>query len=282
MASRTPTRTGHRSARQHLGPATHLTTLATGLAGVASAIGLLLPDVYRDNAWVVPQNRGTDLVTLVVAVPILLSIVPRARKGSARATVVWLALLGYLFYVYAGAAFAYAFNALFLVYVAIFSLAIAALVALAVAVPHLGLDTRFDARFPRRTVAVACATIAVLLTALWLAQIVPFFLDGEIPQAIRDAGGATSFVFVLDLGIVVPLAVLGALWTWRGALWGYLIGGYVLVKAATMGLALVAMSLFLATAGEPLDPGLFGVWIVLAVGAGGVAARYLRGIEPLS
>ena len=51
------------------------------------------------------------------------------------------------------------------------------------------------------------------------------------------------------------------------------------MKATTIGVALVAMSLFLAATGEPLDPGLFGVWIVPALGAGGVAAFRLRGIE---
>lgn len=277
MATRRASPATTLATRSSLAPAQRLTFLAAALAVVASGLGLFVPGVYRDNAWVIPQNRGTDLVTLFLAVPLLLVAVPRASRGAVRATVVWLALLGYLFYIYTGAAFAYAFNVLFLVYVALFSLTVAALIALGAAVPRLGLGPSFGARFPRRVVAAACATIAVLLSALWLGQIIPSLVDGTVPQAIRDAGGTTSFVFVLDLGIMVPLAVLGALWTLRRELWGHLISGYVLVKTTTMGLALIAMSLFLAASGQPLDVGLFGTWIVLTLGAGTVTALFLRG-----
>lgn len=280
MATRTANPATTPATKTPSAPAQRLTFLAAALAVVASALGLFLPGVYRDNAWVIPQNRGTDLVTLFVVIPLLLAVVPRAAKGLAGAAIVWLALLGYLFYVYTGAAFAYAFNPLFLVYVALFSLTAAALVALGIAIPRLDLEPSFGTRFPRRVVATACATIAVLLSVLWLGQILPSLADGTVPRAIRDAGGTTSFIYVLDLGIMVPLAVLGALWTWRCELWGYLVGGYVLVKTTTMGLALVAMSLFLAASAQPLDTGLFTIWIVLALGAGTVTALLLRGTGP--
>ena len=282
MATRTATPNSRPASSKGLVVAQRLTFLAAALAALASALGLLVDGLYRDNAWVVPQNRGTDLVTLVVALPVLLAVAPRAAKGSARATVIWLALLGYLFYVYTGAAFAYAFNPLFLVYVALFSLTVAAIIALATAMPRLRLQAGFGPRLPRRAVALACAAIAVLLSTLWLGQILPFLIDGTVPQAVRDAGGGTSFVFVLDLGIMVPLAVLAALWTWRRELWGYLIAGYVLVKTTTMGLALIAMSLFLAASGPPLDVGLLSVWIALALGAAAVTTLYLRAIRPAS
>lgn len=104
----------------------------TTLGAIASGVGLLIPGVYRDNAWVAAQNRGTDLVTLVIVVPAMLVVLAAYRRGSPRGRLVLFGFLGYFFYVYTGAAFAYSFNYLFLVYVVLFSLSIAALIALSV------------------------------------------------------------------------------------------------------------------------------------------------------
>lgn len=41
------------------------------LAVPAHMIGLLTPSIYRDPAILLPQNLGTDLVTLCVGIPLL-------------------------------------------------------------------------------------------------------------------------------------------------------------------------------------------------------------------
>jgi len=55
--------------KAELSTAHRLTTTIALLATVASAGGLFLPHLYRDNAFVVSAWKGTDLITLVVAVP---------------------------------------------------------------------------------------------------------------------------------------------------------------------------------------------------------------------
>ena len=95
-----------------------LASLATlVLATVASAVGLFVPDFYRDAAVLVPQARGQDMLTLVLAVPALVVALYYARRGSLRAYVVWLGVTGYLLYTYASYSFLTAFNRLYLVYV---------------------------------------------------------------------------------------------------------------------------------------------------------------------
>ena len=43
-----------------------LSWIVLALAGLAAATGLFFPAVYRaETAWVIPQNRGQDLVTLL-------------------------------------------------------------------------------------------------------------------------------------------------------------------------------------------------------------------------
>jgi hypothetical protein len=111
---------------------------------------------------------------------------------------------------------------------------------------------------------------------LWLAQIVPFFVDGTLPPMIEKANTPTVFVFVLDLGVVVPLALRGAWWLGRDVAWGYVLAGFVLVKAATMGLALLSMTAFAFGAGQAVEPGLTIVWVVLAVSGPAMSLAFFR------
>jgi hypothetical protein len=62
---------------------------------VASVGGLFIDDQYRDNAFAASAWLGTDLVTLVIAVPVLVAVLILSLRGSARAQLVWLGMLDY-------------------------------------------------------------------------------------------------------------------------------------------------------------------------------------------
>ncbi len=233
------------------------------LAAIAAGVGLLTPTVYGETAWVVPQNRGQDLVTLLALaalVPALIAV----RRGSPRATLIWLGLLGYVAYTYTGAAFAHGFNALFPAYVALFSLAGSALIAGLSGIDEDQFWTAFDARTPRRGVMAFLVIMAFILCLLWSSQIIPFYTRGELPNMIVQAKTPTVFVYVIDLGVVVPLALLSAWWLKRDRPWGYALAGIVLVKAATMGLALLSMTGFALRTGLDVEAVTSLAWVALA------------------
>ena len=194
---------------QRLRVAFALSWLVIVLAALAAAVGLLLPGVYRETTWVVPQNRGQDLLTLL-ALAVMVPVQLAAQRGSPRAMLVWLGLLGYLAYTYTGAAFAYGFDRLFLVYVALFGGTGAALIAGLSGIDAGALHRAFDERAPRRGVMAFLLIMAAMLCLLWISQIIPFYTRGELPNMIVMAKTPTVFVYVLDLGVVVPLALLAA------------------------------------------------------------------------
>jgi hypothetical protein len=234
------------------------------LAALAAALGLMLPSVYRETTWVVPQNRGQDLVTLL-ALAVMVPTQLAAQRGSPRANLIWLGLLGYLAYTYTGAAFAYAFNQLFLIYVALFGATGAALIAGLAGIDASAMQRAFDERAPHRSVMAFLLTMAAVLCPLWFSQIIPFFTHGELPTMIVMAKTPTVFVYVLDLGVVVPLALLSARWLWQRKAWGYVLAGFVLVKAATMGLSLLSMTVFSLRAGVQIETVLSLAWVTLAI-----------------
>ena len=59
-----------------------LSGLIVALALPAHVTGLLVPSIYRDPAVLLPQNLGTDLVTLVVGIPLLAAATVAMRRGS--------------------------------------------------------------------------------------------------------------------------------------------------------------------------------------------------------
>lgn len=261
--------------RRRLEVAFRLSAVIMVLATVAAAVGLLLPSVYRETDWVIPQNRGQDLVTLLaqcLLVPVLIA----AHRGSPRATLIWLGLLGYIAYTYTGAAFVYGFNELFLVYVALFALSGAALIAGLSGIDARAAQHAFDEGAPRRGVIVFLLTLALALCVLWMAQIVPFFTRNKLPEMMILAKTPTVYVYVLDLGVVVPLSILAAWWLWCDRPWGYVLAGFVLVKAAAMGLALLSMTAFSLRAGLAVDTTLSLVWVGLAVAGLSMSYSFFR------
>ena len=252
-----------------------LTVLIVPLAAMASAGGLLTPDLYRDAAGVLPAIKGQDLVTLL-SLPVLAGVLLSVRRGSARATVAWLGLLGNLVYAYTGAAFSYRFNRFFLVYVIMFTLSVSALIAATASVDVAAIRERFDPPIPCRPIVVFLILVALMLAASELGQIIPAMLDDTIPHLITRSEWMGNFVYVLDLGVVVPLAVLSAVWIERVRPWGFVLGGCLLIKAATMGLALLAATWFSARAGQSLERGLTIGYAAMTAAALGLSAWFFR------
>lgn len=90
----------------------------------------------------------------------------------------------------------------------------------------------------------------------WISRIVPFFVDGTLPAMIEEARTPTVFVYVLDLGVVVSLSLSSAWWLLTDRAWGHVLAGFALVKSATMGFALLSMTVFALRAGQDTEPAL--------------------------
>lgn len=255
-------------------------TLVTILAAVASAGGIFLNNLYRDNRWAASQFVGNDYVTLLVAVPLLAIGLWLAGRGSARGQLVWLGGLHFMLYNYAFYLFGAAFNEFFLVYAAIFALTILALVF---ALPNVKADEisqRFQPRTPVRWVGSFLLLLGVCLGGLWIMLSVLFIVTGQVPQVVIDSGHPTSVVFAADLTMLVPFAVLGGLWLWRRQPWGYVLGTMVSVSGGVYTLALAGMGLA-ADKSVVADTGALTVlWLMLSAISFAAAGVMLGNLGP--
>jgi hypothetical protein len=165
-------------------------------------------------------------------------------------------------------AFGGAYNQLFLVYVTLYSASIFAFLLSLHTIDVGSLPSAFSPHFARRTIAWLVIGIGALLALLWLGRIVPALLTGAVPFGLDSY--STLFVQAGDLGLVVPLAIVSGVLLLRRRPVGYLLASVLLVKGATLGLALSAMMFTQAAAGvaiAPVEVAFFGtVALICCVG----------------
>ncbi len=227
--------------------------------------------IYRyDGADLVAQAVAQDVVTLLVGIPMLAIALVLYRRSSLRGKLLLAGTLAYFLYTYSSLTFGSAFNALFLVYVAIFSLSLYALILAMLAADLPSLPAHFGDRLPRKTIAVYLLLSAAFLIVAWLERIAPALMTGSAPAGLSSS--TTLFIQALDLGIIVPLMVLSAVLLLRRRPAGYLLTSVAILKFVTMGLAIVAMIIGQWLAGISMDaaevvifPLITGVALYLAI-----------------
>lgn len=93
------------------------------------------------------------------------------------------------------------------------------------------------------------AGIGIIFAALWSAQSMQFVVSGTMPKIIGDSGLHTSIVFALDLTLIVPAMLIGAVLLSRGHPAGLVLGVTMNVVGALYMAALATAGAFQAHAG---------------------------------
>jgi hypothetical protein len=224
-----------------------LTFLFTIVVIVQSAGGLLMKGLYRDNRWVTSIFQGTDFVTLILVVPTLLASLAFAARGSFRGRLILAGAAYYVFYNNMYYLFS-SYNNFFLVYVALFILALAVLTQ--VLCELMGTVVKPLARTVwTRAASVSMFSCAAILSLMWTGQTVVFMMNGQIPQLIIDSGSNTHVVAALDLTLEVPPLVLAAVMLWRVRPLGGVFSAIVAVECIIVTINLVITPVFQEAAG---------------------------------
>ena len=209
------------------------------------------------------QEIGTDIVTLLIGIPLLITGIVLSRRGSLRGQLLLTGALGYFLYTYGAMCFLTAFNPLFLIYVALFSLSLFGFI---LSMSHLDVDNvarHISDRFPRRSVAVYFIIVAVFLTLAWLGLVASPSLTWSPPTGLESA--ITMVIQALDLGVIVPTSFITAILLLKKLAWGYALSSVLLLKILTMGAALIAMIIGQIVAGVSVDPVISGIFVIISL-----------------
>ena len=287
-----------------------LSVLIAGLALIAAGAGLFWPEtgtartftsiqgdtveIYgrglyaNDSTFKSGATRGTDLVTIFLAIPLLLVTLVLYGRGSTRGALLLTGAITFFLYVYATNAMSVAYNQFFLLYVALFSLSFFAWFLMFTAIQPL--TEHFTRALPFRGIATFLLVCAVLTGYVWLEPIVATLASGTYPALL---GHSTTMVTeALDLALIVPGCLVAAVLLWRRDRRGIIVAMPLLVLLLLIGPSVAAMTYFqvadgivftmpqiVGPIGGFLVVGLIDIWVLVIVLRAAPAGRSSTGGE---
>lgn len=253
------------SALKWLIPAIFVLTLIASLAGLWPAEGTSYPLTtfrgeqvtinarglyYWDTVSSAAQMQANDLVTLMLGLPLLAISTWLTLRGSLRGRLLLAGTLGFILYTYITMVFGAQYNALFLVYVVLFSLSLFAFVLVMITFNLDSLPAHFSEKLPRGWIAGLLFFAAAFLLLAWLGRIAATFSPGAVPALDNTT---SMFIQAMDLGIIVPVCLMAGILLLRRKPWGYLLASVGLTKFTTLGVAVSLMGLNMARVGVPVS-----------------------------
>ncbi|HYD51159.1 MAG TPA: hypothetical protein VEA99_00980 [Gemmatimonadaceae bacterium] len=258
------------------------------LMTLQAALGLALPGAYRDVAWIRATWFGNDLVTLVLAAPLLAWATAAERRDSERARLVGLGVLGYAAYNYGFYLLGAELNVFFPLYVAATLLA-----AVTLGRSLVRLDPIQGAAMSRgrsRTLGGWFVFVAAGLTVVWFGTWAAYVFAGR-PLPVEST--AFRLVAALDLTVMVPALLTAGVLLWRRHPWAPVAAAIAGIQGSLYLLVLALNAVVLVARGLRAAPGELPIWGPLAVAnsvatvaalasARGIFSRHERLRLPLS
>jgi hypothetical protein len=207
-----------------------------------------------DTAYKAIAFRSFDWVNLLIVLPLFGASVYLLKRGRLRGQLLLAALFTYLAYIYLIGVMGNAFNGMFLVWTALFSLGLFGLFLTVAQMNVAALPDNLEPGFPRRSVAIYVMGVGLILLFQYLAEIITAYATGQPPASLDHY--TTLELAALELGIMIPLHVVGGIALWKRQAAGYLIS---IILAFTAAMVFVALSVSLLIGylslgrGDPAD-----------------------------
>lgn len=246
-------------------PLIFILTLVAALSGIWPASGTPYPLTtfrgeevtinarglyYWDTVSSAAQMQANDLVSLILGLPMLAISFWLTLHGSLRGRLLLAGTLGFILYTYITMMVGAHYNALFLVYVALFSLSLFTFVIIMMSFDLENLPARFSESMPRGWIAGVLFFAAAFLLLAWLGRIAATFTPGAVP-ALENT--TSMFIQAMDLGLIVPVCILAGILLLRRHAWGYLLASVGLAKFLTLGIAVGLMAVNMARVGVSIS-----------------------------
>jgi hypothetical protein len=234
--------------------------------------------IYQnDNIYKAVIFRGFDWVSLLVVAPLFLLGSYAYRSGQLRGRLILAALFMYLAYIYLIGVMGNAFNILFLVWTALFSIGGFGLSLVLSDLDISALPEKLGRHFPRKSASIYIVVVGLILLFQYLAEILSAYAAGSPPASLDQY--TTLELAALELGIMIPLHLIGGTSLWKRKAIGYILVTLLAFASAMVFLAL-SISLWMNYAsfgkGDPLDMGITTAITLVTLGFAFVIFRQIR------
>ena len=234
--------------------------------------------LYRhDTIFVAAGQRGTDAVTLLLGIPLLVASTLSYRRGSQRGALLLTGTLGYFLYVYASMALGtVVYNELFLAYVVLFSASLSAFVLAFAGIDRAAMAARFSADMPRRGPAIFLFASALVTLVVWSTPVIDALILSTTPARLDVY--STPVTTALDLAVITPAAFFAGIVVLRSHPLGYMLAMSLLVLEVMLAPLLAAQTASQLWAGVTFPAGqiigpivgfatvaLIAIWVLVAI-----------------
>ncbi len=208
--------------------------------------------LYRnDSIAMVAQGKASDFITAIIGIPLLLISLYFTNKGSLRGKLMLTGTLGYFLYTYISYTFLWMYNTFFIVYVVLMTLSLYAFILCFVSFDIEDMPSMFNKNLPVRLLGGYQLFIGFVIGMMWLGKIAPSILGGTTPGGLEHY--TTLVIQGLDLGIVVPTAVLSGILIIKRKPLGYLLSSVIIIKGFTMLTCISAMIINMVLSGVDMS-----------------------------
>jgi hypothetical protein len=254
-----------------------LSLVLAGLVAATSLFGIFFKSIYSlETENYAAQAMGQDVVNLVVVVPALILSSILVYRGIKPALFIWVGILFYLLYTFVIFCFGVHFNSLFLVYCITFGLTTYILIGVLWRLDYPRIRDWFDKKTPKKLLGIYMCVVASLFYLLWLRDIIPSLITGDVPTSITDAGLPTSPVYVLDLSIYLPGIIICAIMLLKDKSPGYFLAPSLLAFVIVMDIAIGGMMISLYVRDFENDLSIVVVFSILSIISIIVLVLFLR------
>jgi len=230
-----------------------------------------------DSVYKAVVFRGFDWANLIVGVPLLALGILLRERGKRKGQLLVASVFTYLAYIYLIGVMGNAFNVLFLVWTALFSVGLFGLALVLAEIDISAFPEELGTNFPRKSLSIYMIILGLFLLLRYLAEILSAYGSGKPPASLGVS--TTLELAALELGIMVPLHIAGGIFLWKKKAVGYLLAIPLAFAAfmAFISLAVASVMIhFLYRRGSVFD---VAMPITLAVVAAGFSLVIFRRVR---
>jgi hypothetical protein len=225
-----------------------------------TALAGLLAGSHIYPASQLSGNSGTDALTLVGGLPLLLGSMWLARRGSLVGLLCWPGALFYALYVYTFYVLSVPVNALFLPYVMLVTLSAYTIIGLVASTEGATVRRSLSGLVPARTSGGALIGIALLFT------VVDSVMIGAALTSNAPVDATTHASWVVDFVIELPALLVAGILLWRREALGYVTAPGLLLQGGLLNAGYAVVLVLQAIMGSATINAPF-VAIVFMIGA---------------
>ena len=222
--------------------------------------------IYKnDSYFLAPIHKGTDFTVLFFAIPLLVFALLNDKKNNSLKTKLFLtSVISFLLYYATSISFGVKYNALHLVYVALFSCSFFAFLI------GFSLVKKYDIKSSGKMCNIGLKVFLVLtglsLFVAWLPDIIVSLINRKSLELIEIY--TTAITYVLDMAIISPVVFICLFSLMKNNNLGYILLGIILTNLIIIGITVINQTIFqnMAGIGLPIEAYItkIGIFAILA------------------